>query len=271
MKVSTEFLDMLQNRIDMIANNLANINTPGFKEQLLAVEEGFDTKDRSNEVAQYGNVMPSTGNPVLDTNLYVGKRIRSEQGALVETGNPWDMGINGEGFFQVKTTDGKIGYTRAGLFGTDSIGNLVNNEGMLMEPPVMIPENAEEISVSSDGMIKAYLRDDTDPQSAAGTGNAGKEAVEIGQISLFKFKNPDGLEQMGHNIYLPTQASGEAIVGIAGADGYGEIKSGMLERSNTDIVNAMTSLIQTQRAYQLEARRLKTQDEMLQQAEMVRG
>ncbi|NLI92200.1 MAG: flagellar hook-basal body complex protein [Peptococcaceae bacterium] len=271
MKVSTEFLDTLQNRIDMIANNIANINTPGFKEQLLAVEEGYDTRDRSNEVAEYGGVMPGTENQVRDKNLYVGQRINFNQGALIQTGNLWDLAINGDGFFQIKTPDGKIGYTRAGLFGTDSAGNLVNNEGMLVEPLINIPTNIAELSVKSDGTVKAILLKEGADGTTAGSLIGEQEEVEIAKIPLYTFHNIDGLEQMGHNTYLATKASGEAIVGVAGSDGYGEIQSGMLERSNTDIVKAMTSLIQTQRAYQLEARRLKSQDEMMQQAAMIRG
>lgn len=269
MRVSAEYLETLQYRIEIMANNIANINTPGFKEGLLFIEETYDTRERSNTVAQYGGVMPAVENAeVNNRNLYVGKRIDFRQGALVETGNPLDLAINGEGFFQIKTPDGKIGYCRAGLFSTDSMGNLVNNEGMLVEPLIKIPANASEITVRADGMIRGVLLEE-EPEE--GEENELPEVTDIGQISLFKFDNPEGLEQIGHNMYLPTEASGKAIPGVAGAEGYGEIKSGMIERSNTDIVNAITKLIEAQRAYQFDLRIAKDQDEMLQQAIMMRG
>lgn len=266
MRVSAEYLETLQYRIEIIANNISNINTPGFKEGLLFIEETYDTRERSNTVAQYGNVMPAVDNaPIINTNMYVGRRLDFSQGPLVETGNPLDMAINGEGFFQIKTPDGKIGYTRAGVFNTDSMGNLVNNEGMLIEPPIKIPYNAAEISVKANGVIRGVLLDDAETKSEL------KEVIEFGRIPLYKFNNPEGLEQMGHNMFLPTQASGAAIAGTASEEGYGEIKSGMLERSNTDIVNAMTKLIEAQRAYQFDLRISKDQDEMMQQAIMMRG
>jgi len=267
MRVSAEYLETLQYRIEIIANNISNINTPGFKEGLLFVEETYDTRERNNVVAEYGGIMPGTDNPVNNRNMYVGKRVDFAQGALVETGNSLDIAINGEGFFQIKTADGKIGYTRAGLFGKDSMGNLVNNEGMLMEPLLKIPSNASEISIKSDGTVKAQLYDDTEAGLAA---NKYEETV-IGNIVLFKFDNPEGLEQMGHNVFLPTDASGVANQGTPGSEGYGEIKSGMVERSNTDIVNAMTTLIEAQRAYQFDLKIAKDQDEMTQQAIMMRG
>jgi flagellar basal body rod protein FlgG len=169
--------------------------------------------------------------------------------------------------FVIKTKDGKIGYSRAGIFSVDSGGNLVNNEGNLVEPPIKIPNNASEISVRSDGTIRGVLPQDKEE----GQDSKLPEVVDFGQIALFKFDNPEGLESIGHNIYFPTAASGKAIAGISGVDGYGEIKSGMIERSNTDIVNAMTKLIEAQRAYQFDLRISKDQDEMMQQAIMMRG
>ncbi len=267
MRVSAEYLETLQYRIEIIANNISNVNTPGFKEGLLFIEETYDTRERSNVVAEYGGVMPATENPVINRNMYLGKRIDFRQGPLVETGNNLDLAVNGEGFFQIKTADGKIGYTRAGLFSTDSRGNIVNNEGMLMEPLIQIPSNASEISIKSDGTIKAILYNDSNQSSTT----QQDQEVLIGQISLFKFNNPEGLEQIGHNMYLATEASGEAIEGTASTEGYGEIKSGMIERSNTDMVNAMTKLIEAQRAYQFDLRIAKDQDEMVQQAIAMRG
>jgi len=256
MKISAEYLQTLQTRIDIMANNIANVNTPGFKEGLLFIEEAHDAQERSNTIALYGGAMPGSEYPVRDENMYVGQRIDFRQGTLIETDTPLDMAINGEGFFQVRTADGQIAYTRTGLFRTDSMGNLVNNEGLLVEPHILIPPEASEISVRTDGTI---------------TGVVDEETVEFGKMSLFIFTNLHGLEQMGHNLFLPTDVSGEAIMGEAGSEGFGSIMGGMLEKSNTDMVNAMTKLIEAQRAYQLDLRIIKDQDEMTVQAISMRG
>lgn len=306
MKVSAEYLRTVQNRLDQIGNNLANTMTTGFKEALLSLEESYDVQDRSNTVAQYGGVVPGGEKPVLTPNLYAGKRLDFGQGSLTETGNPLDMAILGEGFFQIRTSDGKLGYTRAGLFSWDGEGNLVNNEGFLAEPAVKIPANAVDITIEADGTIKGVLREETAEDSDGlgdfddfgdfgdfgdfdlgdfgdfgdfdleGSGEGSGAETEdkretFGQISLFKFANPNGLEQAGHNLYLATEASGAAIAGVSGKDGFGEIKTGMLERSNTDVVSAMTNLIQAQRAYQIDLQMIKDQDQMAQQAIAMRG
>lgn len=281
MRITVEYLNMLQSRIDMVANNLANVSTPGFKESLLSVEESYDLQERSNTVAQYGGVMPGAENAqVLNRNLYVGKRIDFSQGSLAETGNPLDMAINGEGFFQVRTPGGNLGYTRAGMFSTDRDGNLVNNEGMKVEPAIRIPATISKISINSDGTVLGVLMKGTEEEADGfggfdGLGDLEEEAeqqtIEIGRISLYKFANPDGLEQIGHNIYLPTAASGEGIPGTPGAEGYGEIRAGMIEKANTDLTKAIASLIEAQRAYQFDLRIAKNQDEMTQMAIMMRG
>ncbi|HHV64783.1 MAG TPA: flagellar hook-basal body complex protein [Peptococcaceae bacterium] len=268
MKVSTEYFETLQRHIDIIANNIANINTTAFKEGLLAIEETYDLRERSNTIAEYGGVMPGGDNVwAADRNMYLGRRVDFSQGSLVETGITWDMAIQGKGFFQIRTPDGKLGYTRVGSFRPDGKGNLVNNEGMLLYPQINIPANATEISINSDGTILGFLLDERETNPSDGE----QELIELGQIRLYDFNNPDGLEQIGQNIYLPTAASGEAVAGIPGENGYGEIKAGMLEKSNTDLVRAIANLIEAQRAYQFDLRIIKTQDEMLQQAIMMRG
>lgn len=290
MKLSAEYLLTLQNRIDMVGNNLANTITPGFKEQLLSLEEGYDAQDRSHTVAFYGGTMPGSGNPVLTPNLYAGRRVDFSQGSLVDSGNPWDMAIMGEGFFQVRTPNGQLGYTRAGMFSPDGNGNLVNNEGMLLEPRISLPSNAFNVSVREDGSIRGLLRPELDENGEEienedffsdddsdffgediGEEGEGDQTILFGKVALYKFSNPDGLEQMGNNIFLPTQASGEAQEGVPGSEGFGNLKSRMLERSNTNVVLAMTNLIQGQRAYQIEVRQTRNQDEMMAQAIAMRG
>lgn len=258
MRIPIEHLKMLQNRLDITANNVANINTPSFKEGLMFIEESHNWQERSLNVAQYGGVMPGTDNPVLDPNpnLYIGKRMNLSPGTLYETGNPLDLAIAGEGFFQVRMPDGRPAYTRVGMFSADGQGNVVNNQGLLLEPEIIIPEDASELSVRPDGMVLVKVDD---------------EIEELGQIPLFMFNNPTGLEQMGHNLFLPTEASGEAVEGIAGDEGYGTISSHMLEKSNVDFANAVTNLIEAQRAYQVDLRILKQKDEMVAQAIAMKG
>lgn len=257
MRVSAEYLQTLQNRIEIIGNNIANVNTPGFKEGLLFIEETYDTQEKSNTKAFFGGVVPGNEEfPTLESNLYVGQRIDFRQGPLVETDLPLDMAIYGEGFFQVKTPDEQIAYTRAGSFRTDASGNLVTNSGMIVEPHIVIPPNVSGISVKSDGTIRGII---------------DEEVTDLGKITLFKFENPHGLEQVGNNLFLATPATGEAIMGEADSEGFGTIMGGMLERSNTDIVNAMTKLIEAQRAYQFDLRVAKDQDEMMVQAIQMRG
>ncbi|NLO96932.1 MAG: flagellar hook-basal body complex protein [Peptococcaceae bacterium] len=275
MRLSSVYLQTIQNQLDKIANNLANSVTPGFKQQLLSWEESYDRQDRANTVAQYGG-LPLTGSPVLKDNLYVGKRYDFNQGSLTSTDNKWDLAIMGEGFFQVRTGNGQLGYTRAGIFMVDSEGNIVNNRGMCLEPPVIIPANAYNISVDENGIIRGslpnddediddYTSDFTDDEDGA------DNVVIFGQIPLFKFVNPDGLAPVGDNIFLPTESSGQPQEGTAGQDGYGIIKSSMLESSNVDLVNNMTSLIQMQRAYQFKLQLIKDRSEMSSVAISMRG
>jgi len=263
MKLSAEYLKTLQNRLDIVSNNVANTSTPGFKEQLISVEEGYDAQERSNTVAFYGG-MPASQNPVQNVNQYAGKRLDLSQGPLVESGNPFDMAILGEGFFQVRTLEGQPGFTRSGMFSADGAGNLVNNNGMLLEPKIVLPANAEEISIDSAGNIRGIVRD---PEKK----DAEQEIVTFGKIPLFTFANPDGLEQAGNNVFLQTEASGKPAEGVAGKSGYGIIKSSMLEKSNTNLLRAMTNMIQIQRSYQIDMRITQSQDEMMVQTVSMRG
>ncbi|NLL52439.1 MAG: flagellar hook-basal body complex protein [Peptococcaceae bacterium] len=277
MHLSAVYLQTIQNKMDKLSNNLANSVTPGFKQQLLSLEESYDAQDRANSVAQYGG-LPLTNNPVPQDNLYVGRRLDFSPGTLTDTGNSLDMAIAGEGFFQVRTESGELGYTRAGVFTVDSAGNLVNNLGMLLEPRVIIPKNATNVHVEENGTIRGSLK--TSPEDDgidyadyyyADDEDLADGLVTFGRIALYKFVNPDGLAQAGKNIFLPTEASGQALEGTAGEDGYGLIKGSTLERSNTDLVTTMTSIIQLQRAYQLNLKIIRNQDEMSNLAIGMRG
>ncbi|UWG98347.1 flagellar hook-basal body complex protein [Dehalobacter sp. DCM] len=267
MQVSAHYLHSLQNRMNLISNNLANTATTGFKQQLLSLEESYDAQDRSNTAALYGG-FPETTLPVIRLNPYDGKRYDFSQGALENTGNPLDLAVSGEGFFQVKTSDGRIGYTRAGLFMVDGAGNLVNNEGMTLETNVVVPEDVSEVSIGSDGTIYG-LKTATETAEAGTAGAETEEGqnannfIELGKISLYRFANADGLEQTGGTMFYATDASGKAIEGTSGEEGFGTIQNGMVEKSNTNIMTAMADLIQAQRAYQIDIRIKQNQDEMM--------
>ncbi|MGI6683982.1 MAG: flagellar hook-basal body protein [Bacillota bacterium] len=255
MKISSYYLQTLQNRINIVGNNMANANTFGFKETLQSMEEAYDTRELSNTFAIFGGVVPGIG---LNTqrNLYIGQRLDFSQGSLLETENPLDMAINGVGFFQVRTPEGNIGYTRAGLFRLDGEGRLVNDKGLLLEPMIQVPAGTSNINVKKDGRI---------------TGLVDGVFEDLGQILLARFDNPHGLDQGGDNLFFATEASGEPITGMPGDNGFGVVQGAMLERSNADVANAMTQLVQAQKAYQVELRTIKNQDEMFQQAIMMRG
>ncbi|NLM22348.1 MAG: flagellar hook-basal body complex protein [Peptococcaceae bacterium] len=277
MHLSSIYLQTIQTKMDKLANNLANSVTPGFKQQLLSLEESYDAQDRANSVAQYGG-LPLTNNPVLQDNLHVGRRFDFSPGTLTGTGNSLDMAIAGEGFFQVRTENGELGYTRAGVFSVDSAGNLVNNLGMLLEPPVTIPANATNVHVEENGTIRGFLKtseddgvDYADYYYYADDEDLADGLITFGRIPLYRFANPDGLALAGNNIFLPTEASGQAIEGTAGENGYGLIKGSTLERSNTDLVTTMTALIQMQRAYQFNLKIIRSEDEMSNIAIGMRG
>lgn len=255
MKISSYYLQTLQHRIDIVGNNLANVNTPGFKETLLSVEEAFDTRELSNTFALFGGVVPGLDDNFTNRNLYVGNRLDFSQGNLIETENHWDLAINGMGFFQVRTEGGEIGFTRAGLFRLDGQGQLANDQGLFMEPALQVPLNTSQICVREDGLI---------------TGQVDGAVEHLGQIYLAGFENPHGLAQAGDNLFFATEASGEPFTGVPGTNGLGIVQGARLERSNVNLVNAMTELVKAQKAYQVEMRTIKNQDEMFQQAILMR-
>ena len=175
------------------------------------------------------------------------------QGDLSSTGNPLDIAIQGKGFFQILLPNGQTGYTRSGSFQPDQQGNLVTANGDALQPSINVPPSATNITIGSDGTVSATLPGQT-------------QAQQIGVIQLAMFQNPGGLNSVGNNIYLPTTASGEAVVGQpGGSDGLGTIQQGMLEQSNVDVVSEFVNMILAQRSYESNSRVIKAADEMLQQ------
>jgi flagellar basal-body rod protein FlgG len=243
--------------IDVISNNLANVNTSGFKKSRADFQELLYQGIKSaGATSADGSEVP--------TGIQVGLGVKPaavqkifKQGDFVSTGNSLDMVIEGRGFFQVSTPDGEIGYTRAGSFKLNSEGNIVNSDGNTMEPVITVPADAMEITITSDGTVSVLQPGNNTPS-------------EIGQIELAMFVNPGGLKAMGKNIFLPSGSSGDATTGNPGSDGLGSVNQGFIELSNVNIVEEMVNMIVSQRAYELNSKVIQASDEMLQQANNVK-
>ncbi|HEY9554041.1 flagellar basal-body rod protein FlgG [Allosphingosinicella sp.] len=246
-------LDAQSARMRVIANNLANVNTTGFK------------RDRANFETLAYQIMTAPGAPASAENRYAtglslgsgvemtGTARVNSQGALATTDNPLDLAIEGDGFFQVTLPDGTIGYTRAGSFNLSAEGQIVTSDGMPLQPAIQVPEGAQSITIGADGTVSAQLAGQTEP-------------TELGQIELARFINPAGLSAKGGNILIETAASGAPQVGPAALDGRGSIRQGMLEGSNVNVVQELVDMIETQRAYEVNSKMIAATDEMLRNA-----
>lgn len=250
MHVAKTGLNAQQTRMQVIANNLANVNTTGFK------------RDRANfetllyQVSRPGGEQTSEGT-TLTSPLAVGTGVRvvstdkmHTQGTLAETGNPLDVGINGQGFFQVLLPDGRIGYTRDGTFSMAPDGTLTTTSGYVLQPQITVPQGASSVGISADGIVSVMMPGQTDAQ-------------EIGQITLANFSNPRGLQPIGENFLVETPASGEAIVSAPQNNGAGQLAQGTLEGSNVNVVQELVDMIETQRAYEINSKSISASDEML--------
>jgi flagellar basal-body rod protein FlgG len=244
-------MEAQQLNVDTIANNLANVNTPGFKR----------TRVRFQDLL-YQNLRPA-GDPAklgAPSELAIGHGTRLaaterhfSQGTTEPTNNPLNLVIEGDGFFQVQRPDGQIAYTRDGSFFLSSEGAIVNSDGLYLEPQIFLPEDIRQLSIAADGTISANFVDSNIPE-------------ELGQVELARFLNPAGLESLWRNLYLPTEASGLPLIGTPGTDGIGTVLSGFLEGSNVEVVEEMVALITAQRAYEINSRSIQTADQMLSTA-----
>lgn len=239
--------------IDVIANNLANVNTTGFK------RSRADFQDLLYHTMKSAG-SPSSQNSDVPTGIQIGHGTRPagtqkifSQGDYQQTQNELDIAIEGDGFFQIIQPNGEVAYSRAGSFKLDSEGRIVTSDGFLMEPELAIPSDALSISVGTDGTISVLQAGESEP-------------TEVGAIELVRFINPAGLESIGRNLYLPSKSSGEEITGTPGEDGFGTIAQGYLEMSNVSVVEEMVNMITAQRAYELSSKAVKATDEMLQMA-----
>lgn len=243
-------LQAQQVKMDVVANNLANVNTNGFKRSRVVFEDLlYQNLRQPGASASEQNRLPSGLQVGVGVRPVATERLHS-QGGLQETGNSRDLAINGNGFFQVLMPDGTIAYTRDGSFQVDQFGQMVTAGGYPLEPAIMIPDNALSITVSQDGIVSV-----TQP------GNS--QSNEIGQITLATFVNAGGLESIGENLYLETSASGPRNEGLPGMNGLGRLYQNWVETSNVNVVEEMVSMIQTQRAYEINSKAVQTSDEML--------
>jgi flagellar basal-body rod protein FlgG len=241
-----------QRMIDVIANNLANVNTTAFKRSRVSFEDVLYETVQAPRLVNYSRA-ETVGAVQIGKGVRIAGVVRLDaQGAPESTGRPLDVAIEGEGFFQVQRPDGTIAYTRDGNFTISDSGALVTNGGYLLLPGVTVPQDATSIAISPTGLVSVTAADGSDP-------------AEIGQIELARFLNPNGLLAIGENQFVETAASGAPIVGPPQEEGFGRLTQGALESSNVEIVQEMTDMIAAQRAYEINAKAIKAGDEMMQE------
>ncbi|MEH6678131.1 flagellar basal-body rod protein FlgG [Phenylobacterium sp.] len=248
-----------QLNVEVISNNIANMNTVGFKKQRAEFQDLlYHTMERAGaQSSEQGTIVPTgvqIGGGVKAGSVY---RI-TEQGAVTQTGNPYDVAIEGRGFFQVLLPSGEMAYTRAGNLSLNADGQLVTEDGYEIQPAIAVPNDATSISVSKGGQVQAVRAGQT-------------EAEVVGQIELANFVNEAGLSAIGDNLLMETAASGPANVGAPGIDGFGNLLQGYTEASNVDAVTEITALIVAQRAYEMNSKVISAADEMLQAANSVKS
>jgi flagellar basal-body rod protein FlgG len=246
-----------QLNVEVISNNIANMNTTGFKRQRAEFQDLiYQNLERPGaSTSDAGNIDPTgvqVGYGVKAGSVY---RI-TEQGSLTRTDNRWDLAINGRGYFQVLLPDGRTGYTRAGNFSSSPTGQLVTEDGYIVQPEITVPENALDFSISPSGTVQAIVAGETAPQ-------------DLGQLTLATFVNPAGLEAIGDNLLTETAASGPATVANPGSPGIGTVNQNYVEASNVNSVFEISALIIAQRAYEMNSRVISASDEMMQATSQV--
>jgi len=253
-------MEALETKLDVIANNMANINTTGFKKDRANFEDLIYRINRLPGSTDTDGNLTSTGIEVGLGTRVSSTQTNHTQGAMQTTGNPLDFAVQGRGFFKVIDPSGDFLYTRAGNFGINANQQLVlgsANTGWIVDPPVSIPQEAVDIVVTSDGQVQFRTTDSPNLQTA-------------GQLNLATFINPDGLLKMGDNLYKETDASGTATQGIPGDPGIGVIAQGSLESSNVEPVQELIDLITTQRAFELNSQVVQAGDQIMQIAANLR-
>ncbi len=247
-----------QTNVDVISNNIANMTTSGHKRQRV------DFKDLIYQNIQRPGAQSSDVGTLLPSGLQLGLGVRvssvyriHEQGPIQMTENPMDLAILGDGFFQIQRPDGTTAYTRSGIFQVNGDGEVVTTQGYLLEPNITVPDDAVSVSINMSGEVFAQLQGQTN-------------MVNLGQIQTANFVNPAGLEAIGDNLFLETEASGAPQVGTPDTENFGAIRQGAIENSNVNVVEEITQLITAQRAYEMNSKVIQTSDEMLQTVTQLR-
>ena len=248
-----------QTNVEVIANNLANMNTTGYKQQRAEFQDLL-----YQNVEQPGAQSSDTGT-LLPTGIQLGAGVRTaavyriiSQGSLTQTSNPYDLAINGAGYFHITMPDGTDAYTRAGNFSLSPEGQLVTDKGYVVSPGVAVPANATGVTINAQGQVQAAIPGQTAPAS-------------VGQLELTRFPNEGGLNAVGDNLYTETPSSGAPQSGVPGSIGYGTIQQGFLEAGNVNAVEEMTALITAQRAYEMNSKVITAADQMMQETSQLAG
>jgi flagellar basal-body rod protein FlgG len=241
-----------QTNVEVIANNLANMNTTGFKTQRAEFQDLLyqNVERPGSATADTGAVLPSGIQLGLGVRTGATYRVTS-QGNLASTTNPYDVAINGKGFFHVLMPDGTDAYTRDGTFGLSPDGQIVTAKGYVVVPGIAIPQDALSVVINNVGQVQAVIAGQNAPQT-------------LGQLEMARFPNESGMQGLGDNLYMETLASGSVVTGLPGAPGFGTIQQGFVETSNVNPVKEITDLITAQRAYEMNSKVISAADQMLQ-------
>ncbi|MBD3820455.1 MULTISPECIES: flagellar basal-body rod protein FlgG [Brevundimonas] len=259
LRTATSGMLAQQLNVEVISNNIANMNTVGFKRQRAEFQDLL-----YQNVERMGS-QSSTQGTVVPTGIQIGAGVKAgsvyritEQGSPTRSGNPYDIAIDGKGYFQITMPSGEIAYTRAGNFAVNGEGQLVTEDGYAVEPAITIPQDAIDVTISKSGQVQVTTQGQTAPQT-------------VGQLELATFFNEAGLEAIGDNLLLETAASGAATIGAPNEPGYGHLLQGYTEASNVDAVSEITNLIVAQRAYEMNSKVITTADEMLSVSAQVKS
>lgn len=241
-----------QTNVEVIANNLANMNTTAYKMQRAEFQDLL-----YQNIERAGAASADTG-AVLPAGIQIGVGVRTAatyritgQGNLASTSNPYDLAINGKGYFHIQMPDGTDAYTRAGSFTLSPEGQIVTDKGYVVAPGIAIPQDAIAVTINAQGQVQAQIAGQNTPQT-------------LGQLELARFPNDGGLQAMGDNLYTETAASGAVLTGLPGSPGYGTLQQGFVETSNVNAVQEITDLITAQRAYEMNSKVISAADQMLQ-------
>ncbi|VAW65079.1 Flagellar basal-body rod protein FlgG [hydrothermal vent metagenome] len=249
--VSKTGLDAQQTRLSLISNNLANVNTTGFKrDQAIFQDLIYQNKRQAGGQVTQDTRAPSGFSTGTGVRIVATQKLHT-QGNITQTGNALDMAILGRGFFQIQQSDGTTSYTRDGTFQIDANGQVVTSQGQFIQPSLTIPSDTQSITIGQDGTVSVLTGNNTSP-------------TQIGNIQLADFVNPAGLQPDGNNLFIETASSGSPLTGTPGLTGLGTLESGAVETSNVNVVEELVNMIETQRAYEMNSKVISTADQMLQ-------